>query len=71
MKKNLIEAACAAMLPWFTGMFTIPLVMGWIGNPVTAQQSFAASSIFAAGRFVLYFITRTFFDKLGIKKGTQ
>ena len=59
------------MLPWFTGMFTIPLVMGWIGNPVTAKQSFAASSIFAAGRFVLYFMTRTFFDKIGIKKGVK
>jgi hypothetical protein len=71
MKKNMIEAACAAMLPWLTGMFTIPLVMGWIGSPVTAKQSFAASSIFAAGRFVLYFMTRTIFSKLGIKKGTQ
>jgi hypothetical protein len=61
MKKNLIESAIAALLPLLTGFVSIPIVMWWVGSPVSAQQSIAASFIFAAGRFVLYFATRTFF----------
>ena len=63
MKKNLIESAIAALLPLLTGFLTIPLVMYAVGNPVNARQSIVASFIFAFGRFVLYFGTRTFFSR--------